>query len=83
MTRCFVCNRIKEEEFNHWWAIYLSHTFAPQMLMSLTIVPLAGVAGVEGSSYKPACGNNCTQKIVERWLTTGSMDAPRATEVSA
>ena len=81
MTRCFVCNRIKEEE--GWWGVYLSHHFAPEMSFSLTIVALAYLRGVEDSSYKPACGNNCAQKIVERWLTTGSMDAPRAVEVSA
>lgn len=78
MTRCFICNRIKEEEVTDWWAVYLSHTFAPHLSMSLTIVPLVGVTGVEGSSYKPLCGNNCTQKIVERWLTTESLDALRA-----
>jgi hypothetical protein len=77
MTRCFACNRIKQEEGNHWWAIYLSHTM-PSQQMSLTIAPFGAMAGVEGSSYKPACGNNCTQKLVERWLITGSMDAPRA-----
>jgi hypothetical protein len=82
MTRCFVCNRIKEEQFNHWWAIYLSHTM-PGGEMSLTIAPLAACASVDPSAYKPACGNNCSQKIVERWLTTKSMDAPRATEASA
>lgn len=79
MTRCFICNRIKEEQFNHWWAIYLSHTM-PSGEMSLTITPLSSCKGVEGTSYKPACGNNCTQKIVERWLTTKSVEAPRAGE---
>jgi hypothetical protein len=82
MTRCFVCNRIKEEKSNQWWALYLSLSM-PSSLMSLTIAPLAAVAGVDGSSYKPACGNNCSQKIVERWLTTRTMDAPRAAGESA
>jgi len=82
MTRCFICNRIKEEGTNHWWAIYLSIT-TPSDQMSLTIAPFGSMAGVEGSSYKPLCGNNCTQKCIERWLTTGSVEPAKVAGESA
>jgi hypothetical protein len=76
MIRCGVCKTIKEEQGNHWWALYLSRSM-PADKMSLTLTPLSVTAGVEPSSYIPACGNNCTQKLVERWLHTGSFEAPR------
>lgn len=80
MTRCFVCNRIKEEQFNHWWALYLSITL-PGGGTSLTLMPLAAAKGVEESSYKVACGNSCAQKLVERWLQSraageGTLEPP-------
>lgn len=76
MTRCFVCNRIKEEQVNHWWALYLSITL-PGGKPSLTTLPLSAVVGVEESSYKAACGNNCALKLTERYLQTGSLEPSR------
>lgn len=68
MTRCGVCKKIKEEgNGNHWWAVYLSRTL-PADKMSLTLAPLAAMAGVSEDAFLPACGNNHLQKMVERWL---------------
>jgi hypothetical protein len=75
MTRCFVCNRIKEEKVNHWWALSLSAL--PDNKTSLTTAPLAAVAGVDERSYKAACGNSCAQKLTERYLQTGTLEPPR------
>lgn len=85
MIRCKVCNTIKPEEGNYWWGLFLTRSLPSDKgqltdirVKSLAITPLSACVGAESSAYEKACGNNCTQKLVERWLTTGSMDAPRA-----
>jgi hypothetical protein len=38
------------------------------------------LANTKGAAH--ACGNNCTQKLVERYLQNKSFDAPRAASIS-
>jgi hypothetical protein len=77
MIRCAVCDRIKEEGSGGWWALWLSRVM-PADNPCLSIAPLEICTDVEASAYKPACGNNCAQKLVERWLDRESMQAAKA-----
>ena len=69
---CDVCGRAKGA-VNHWWIISLtSATSAEQLVISAWNDDLASDPAVRHS-----CGNSCTQKMVERWLATGNVDASR------
>ena len=73
---CAVCGALKRET-NHWWLVFVLLGVDLLLLQrSLAVTEWrSDIAGNAG--YRPTCGCNCTQKLVERWLTTSSLDAPR------
>jgi hypothetical protein len=73
---CAVCGALKRA-INHWWLVFIliaKVTTGPSQELAITQWR-HDVAALPG--YHPTCGNNCAQKLVERWLVTGSLDAPR------
>lgn len=86
---CFVCGRAKGET-NHWYLVQtrVSHAFNSQPAEQP-----AQYAGqrrwlemtdfYEDGAGKPTCGNNCTQKLVERWLQTGTLEPQRGSAADA
>ncbi|HET7873215.1 MAG TPA: hypothetical protein VFL42_11930 [Terriglobales bacterium] len=66
---CDICERAKGA-VNHWWVAY---TDAGRLVLSTWNEELAAA-----DDAKHLCGNGCTQKMVERWLAIGSVEAARA-----
>jgi hypothetical protein len=70
---CDVCGRAKGA-VNHWWIISPARAAEVEQLVisawndDLAADPVA----------RHSCGNGCTQKMVERWLATGSLEAARS-----
>lgn len=81
---CCVCGTGKGET-NHWYLVTArkSNTFAwtESSTDACTLVnssrQLVITDFTEDGDGGPVCGNNCTQKLVERWLQTGSLEPPR------
>jgi len=65
---CDICERAKGA-VNHWWIAYSD---AGLLVVSAWNEDLASA-----EYTKHLCGNGCTQKMVERWLATGSVEAGR------
>lgn len=80
---CDVCGAPKGET-NHWRVLVITELLvtrssapdSPIKIRELRISEwLEEAARIEGARH--ACGNNCTQKLVERYLATGKLEAPR------
>jgi hypothetical protein len=76
---CDICG-IAKGETNHWrvlrvWSPAQAETFSRGG--SLAIYGWDDKAAARKGS-KHACGNSCTQKLVERWLALKTLEAPRA-----
>jgi hypothetical protein len=69
---CDVCGRAKGQT-NHWWIVYLGAGHGNGS--SLVVNPWEEVLSREIEA-KHACGNACTQKLLERFLSTGSLNSP-------
>jgi hypothetical protein len=77
---CDVCGAAKGDT-NHWFIVAKSDFIdlgprytgtAPTVLISEWDSAFAETKGV-----KHACGRACTQKLVERWLETGTLEPAR------
>jgi hypothetical protein len=75
-VECSVCGRIKGE-LNRWYLVHAREAWieGPKRAPELDDLLIAHFS--ERGRGVPACGNNCTQKLVERWLQTGSLEPPR------
>jgi hypothetical protein len=79
---CSVCGAVKGET-NHWFLVHASEawTEGPKRAPELDSLEINHFR--ERERGEPVCGNNCAQKLVERWLQTGSLEAPRAAGATA
>ena len=68
---CDVCGRLRGAT-NHWLVLLVT-SFDGHLVIAEWD---RAVAEAEGAKH--ACGNSCTQKLVERWLALKTLDAPRA-----
>jgi hypothetical protein len=71
---CDVCGRAQGLT-NHWWIVYIGAGHGSGS--NLVINPWDEALSREEEA-KHACGNACTQKLLERFLATGSLASPRA-----
>jgi hypothetical protein len=69
--RCDICGKEKGQ-VNHWWMMWL----LPKLLPYGAAVHIQGWedrdAPIEGRKH--LCGQECTHKMLDRFLTTGSME---------
>lgn len=87
---CYVCGRTKGET-NHWYLVAARTLqvfgWTEQSTEACTDLgerhDLAITDFREDGKGKPVCGNNCTQKLVERWLHTRSLEPPRGSAADA
>jgi hypothetical protein len=70
---CDICG-IAKGATNHWRILVTSFDGHSNLQIAEWDREAADADGV-----KHACGNSCTQKLVERWLALKSLEAPRAT----
>ena len=68
---CDICG-IAKAGTNHW-RILITRLEGAQLQIAEWY---SGSADAEGAKH--ACGNGCTQKLVERWLALKTLEAPRA-----
>ncbi len=69
---CAVCGALKRD-VNHWWLVSVADGAVAVLAVTKWHPTLAAFSG-----RRPTCGHNCTQKLVERWLITGSLDPSRS-----
>jgi RNA polymerase subunit RPABC4/transcription elongation factor Spt4 len=68
---CDICG-IAKGSTNHWRVLVIRLDGA-----NLQIADWDRTAA-DAEGVKHACGNSCTQKLVERWLALKTLEAPRA-----
>ncbi len=84
--RCSLCGTVKQQA-NHWRIAYIGTTLTglarlDRQLSKDDATSRLNVFSVaewdellaEHTGVYPACGNNCTQKLLERWLFTKSLE---------
>jgi len=71
--RCSVCGTVKQEA-NHWRIAYIGTTLTATSRLNVFSVAEWDELLAERTGVYPACGNNCTQKLLERWLFTKSLE---------
>ena len=76
---CDVCG-VAKGAVNHWWIVYIGagHETGCNLVVNPWDDDLSRETGT-----KHACGNRCTQKLVERFLATRSLDPERGSAVTA
>jgi hypothetical protein len=83
---CAVCGALKRDA-NHWWLLWVTDFMQSNGVQSdLSIGQWSEDRLAEHFTFflktvslgnaVVACGNNCCQKLVERFLITRSLDAP-------
>lgn len=72
---CDACGKRRESDANRWWLIWETAT-PPRGTVGLVIEDWKEWRANE-TWVRHACGQACTQKLVERWLSTGSLEEPR------
>ena len=79
---CDICGAQKRET-NHWWLLTTATLLvnsdgmpAPKEVRELRISQWCDELAINDQA-KHACGQGCAQKLLERWMATGSLDAPR------
>lgn len=71
---CDACGRPRGAT-NHWWIVFLERdAVLMEQVWMLVVRPWSAEAASE-PHVKHACGRECTQKLVERWMETRSLDA--------
>jgi len=73
---CSVCGALKRD-VNHWWLVSIVDVTSAAGLSSDLMISQWQPDLAAHKGRRPACGSNCAQKLVERWLTSGTLDAPR------
>jgi hypothetical protein len=69
---CDICG-IAKGGTNHWRVLRTRDEGS-----TLHILEWPGATVADALDVKHACGNSCTQKLVERWLALKTLEAPRA-----
>ena len=78
--RCDVCGKLRESDANHWWLVWVEerdeyvHEPRPHSTRLMFICVMAWAEWMAAREVKHACGQACAQQLVERWLTTGSLE---------
>ena len=72
--KCDVCGKVREKDSNRWWLIIQQKDWLRIEKFSTEAVSLDILAHI--------CGEDCTLQMVQRWLATGSLDAPSQRPVS-
>lgn len=70
---CYVCGHKTDEK--HGWLVYVVAITKGDVccyVLSITRCDISLIA--DEHQVRPACGNNCMQKLVERWAHTGSLE---------
>lgn len=74
---CAVCGELKRD-VNHWWIVSIGRVLSSVgSYDELSITQWRSDLAALKNKYA-TCGTNCTQKLVERWLTTAKLEAPRS-----
>lgn len=76
---CDVCG-VEKRETNHWYTLHLQRYETVYYFTRLVITSFNPVEQTTGTQ-KHACGNSCTQKLVERWLQAESLEPSRTPAV--
>ncbi len=79
--RCDVCGKLRENDANHWWLVW-----AADVLVNSSVVLCVGdwdSSRAEQPEIRHARGQECTMKLVERWLTTRSFEPASSRPVSS
>lgn len=71
--RCSQCGTLKRDT-NHWWLVEAIPT--PEHSDSQFVV-FPWNAEDDKFSDARTCGHNCASILLARWMSTGSLDAPR------
>lgn len=71
---CDVCGR-QRGATNHWWIVFLERDAALAALVMMLVIRRWSAAAASDPQVKHACGRECTQKLVERWMETRSLEA--------
>lgn len=64
-VHCDECGTEKKET-NHWWNVWVSSQ-SPRLVKMVCV----GIGGPSRS--RDACGQECVNKMVDRWMSTGSL----------
>ena len=73
------CGMVRERDANHWWILRPSPDGGDVTgLLILKWTPLIAAAG----DVKHACGQEHAAQLAQRWMTTGSLEAPSARPIS-
>jgi hypothetical protein len=75
---CIGCGAQKGDA-NHWFLLAAHSPSVGTCVGQRRYLEISDfeLALAEEPRQHPACGHNCVQKLVERWLVTGSLEAPR------
>ena len=72
---CTVCRKQRENDANHWFLVYMNYMAATPRAPARVCVTVEKwvdeLARSEGIEH--ACGQECMQTLVERWVTKGSL----------
>ena len=73
---CAICGALKRE-VNHWWLVFVTRVLSSVGAYAELSVTQWRADLAADKNKRPACGTNCAQKLVERWLVNSKLDSPR------
>lgn len=77
--KCDVCAKMRESDANRWWLLWMvTEGIPPAGLLLGAWDPVLA----EREDVKHACGEDCAQKLVQRWMQTSSFEAPSSRPVA-
>lgn len=78
--RCDGCGKLRETDANRWWLLGAAQGDASGTVELVLFAWESNRAALPGLRH--ACGEDCTQKLIARWMQSGSFDAPSQRPVS-
>jgi hypothetical protein len=70
---CAVCGALKRQT-NHWWLVWIAEIISSEGHRSELEITAWTPELCKSERRSAACGSNCTQKLVERWLMYGRLE---------
>lgn len=74
--RCDECDKVKGEA-NHWWVVGPPFTRKTKTALSISSW---GQVALACKGIVHLCGQACVLKVVDRFLSTGTMETPQPKE---